>query len=420
MAVRYFRYFPEFKYKDYVLRDITKLAAFRDTVNSTGVLYLPYTVREEETAEQVAFFYYGDVSYVWLVYFSNDMIDPYMDWPKRQNQLNDYITDQYLYACGVCTLKREPETIDILREPITVTADIMLSVSRGVSKEDIEYLQPSSDAYDEVYEDIYNWLKSNNNNNLPDFISDQYGIENYAAIQETLQEIIDNGISDTAWISNSKRPRLASDLITNDLWDINGDGILDSDDLQDVKKFALGQYDDITPSQLSSVRVKLLKLSQLWLNIKNAAVNPFEKPYSNQVEADVFRLGRPMDYAHAYDYLIANVEEGLAEILIKIPNREELKKTLNVLLWTMDTTLTKNIIHYQNKEDPELRISADTYEFNQLSTTNDWIEFDRDDWEPVRIYDYEFLQNEEKRNIKLIGAEFASDVEGVLEGIMKQ
>jgi hypothetical protein len=415
MAVRYFRYFPEITYNGYAIKDITKLASFKDTVNMSGALYLPYTVREEETAEQVAFFYYGDVSYIWLVYLSNQIIDPYYSWPMKQNQLEDYIQDQYLYACAVCTLKREPETLTLLSDHIDATAEMMYTIARGLQKSDVYFLSPDSEDYNTNYEDIWDWLIANNNNAMTNYIENEYGVENYIAFIETLQEIMDNDFDPNY---ESARPRLYADLTDEDkLWDINGDGVLDANDISDVEKFATGQYDLIDPAKLSTVRSKIKALSTKWLAYRKG-VEAILKPYSNPGEAELFKLGRPMDYTYAYDYLLANIEEGLAEIIIKIPNREELKKTLNVLLWSMDTTITGNIIHYKNIEDPEVVISADTYRLNEVFTSNDWSDFNRDEWAPVRIFDYEFLKNEDRRNIRLIARESAGKIEGILKGIM--
>lgn len=422
MAVRYFRYFPDITYNGYAVKDITKLASFRTEVENTRLTYLPYTVREEESAQDVAQFYYGDVSYVWLVYLSNQMVDPYFDWPMTQMQLDDYITDQYLYACATCTLKREPETLELLSEVMSVTADMMLAISRGLPDSTFDFLNESSEEWNQNYHEIWHWLEDNSNLGLPGFITDEYGIENYIAIQETLQEIIDSEF-DENYVS--QRPRLYADLINpeTNYWNINGDGVLDSRDLEDVQKFALGQYDDIRPSDLAKVRASISALSEKWLSYRSPTdpdADPIKKPYSMDGEAEIFRLGRPMEYSYVYDYLNANITDPLADIIIKIPNIEELKKTLNVIEWTQDATLTKNIIHYQNIDDPTQKISADTYALNSLTTANDWSEFLATEWEPVRIYDYEFLQNEEKRTIKLVGNNFARQVEDTLKGIIRQ
>lgn len=92
---RYFRYFPKTKHQGQLLLDITKRAKFKNTIAENPRVYLPYTVKNDESAEEVAHLYYGDVNLVWLVYLANDIIDPYKDWPMEQENFYDYIADKY-------------------------------------------------------------------------------------------------------------------------------------------------------------------------------------------------------------------------------------------------------------------------------------------------------------------------------------
>lgn len=92
---RYFRYFPTTKHQGQLLLDITKRAKFKSTIAENPRVYLPYTVKNDESAEEVAHLYYGDVNLVWLVYLANDIIDPYKDWPMEQENFYDYVADKY-------------------------------------------------------------------------------------------------------------------------------------------------------------------------------------------------------------------------------------------------------------------------------------------------------------------------------------
>lgn len=91
----FFRYFPETVYNQKVVKDITKRVRFYDRIANDPYLFLPYTIKEEETPEEIAHFYYGSVDYTWLVYLSNNIIDPYYDWPMTQVNLDRYIMDNY-------------------------------------------------------------------------------------------------------------------------------------------------------------------------------------------------------------------------------------------------------------------------------------------------------------------------------------
>jgi hypothetical protein len=82
-----------------------------------------------------------------------------------------------------------------------------------------------------------------------------------------------------------------------------------------------------------------------------------------------------------------------------------------VINWTQNTSLTSNILWYQNAENN--RITKDTYLLNAdlgLITTADW--------SPVRIYDYELELNENKRNIFLFNRVYASQAESELKELL--
>lgn len=91
----YFKYFPKLTYQDEVVRDITKRPKFLDDLAQDAYTFLPYTVKDGETPHEVAQYYYGSPIYVWLVYMSNDIIDPYHDWPMETRYLERSIVAKY-------------------------------------------------------------------------------------------------------------------------------------------------------------------------------------------------------------------------------------------------------------------------------------------------------------------------------------
>ena len=97
---KYFRYFPEITYKDRQVKDITRRVRFLENVATDPRIFLPYTVKEGENADEISFHYYGTVNYVWLVYLANNIIDPYYDWPMDQTKLDAFIIDKYRTLAG--------------------------------------------------------------------------------------------------------------------------------------------------------------------------------------------------------------------------------------------------------------------------------------------------------------------------------
>jgi hypothetical protein len=93
--VKYFENFPTIEYEGQRVRDITRRNSFTKLVSTNPLLFLPYTVREGERPEDIANFYYGSTNYVWLVYISNNIIDPYHQWPMAEADFNNYLIEKY-------------------------------------------------------------------------------------------------------------------------------------------------------------------------------------------------------------------------------------------------------------------------------------------------------------------------------------
>ena len=99
--MKYFEYFPEVTYNGQKVKDITRRNRFVRSLQNNPLLYLPYTIKEGERAEDIADFYYGSVDYVWLVYMANNIIDPYHEWPLTTNEFNQMLIDKYEDVSGV-------------------------------------------------------------------------------------------------------------------------------------------------------------------------------------------------------------------------------------------------------------------------------------------------------------------------------
>lgn len=91
----YFASHPRVDYDGVKLRNLVARATMaRSVVKRYGVFY-PYVVREGERPDTIAFDYYGDSEYAWLVLASNDVVDPYHDWPLDQADFDAYLVAKY-------------------------------------------------------------------------------------------------------------------------------------------------------------------------------------------------------------------------------------------------------------------------------------------------------------------------------------
>lgn len=75
--------------------DISKLFKIKDLLKSNIYIYYPYIVRDGETPESIANMYYEDPYLFWLVLLSNNIINPYSEWPLTSDGFLTYIDTKY-------------------------------------------------------------------------------------------------------------------------------------------------------------------------------------------------------------------------------------------------------------------------------------------------------------------------------------
>lgn len=90
-----FSKFPAVSYNNSIITNITVRLKFDKMVENNLVAFYPYTVIEGERADVIAYNYYGDANYAWLIYLANNIYDPLEDWHKTEEQLKRYLTTTY-------------------------------------------------------------------------------------------------------------------------------------------------------------------------------------------------------------------------------------------------------------------------------------------------------------------------------------
>jgi hypothetical protein len=97
---KYFSSFPTVSYNGVTIRDITKRTNFIQNNLSNPYLFLPYTVKEGEKPEDIAYNYYGSIEATWLVLMCNNIIDPYTQWSLPTEIFDDMIIQKYAVQSG--------------------------------------------------------------------------------------------------------------------------------------------------------------------------------------------------------------------------------------------------------------------------------------------------------------------------------
>lgn len=91
----YFSFFPSLLYANTAASNLIAKIKFDEAVFKRAATYYPYTIVNDERADQIADSYYGDASYDWLIYLGNNIVDPQNEWPKSENVFNDFLILKY-------------------------------------------------------------------------------------------------------------------------------------------------------------------------------------------------------------------------------------------------------------------------------------------------------------------------------------
>ena len=93
----YFQFFNDIEYSNTSAIDITERVIINNNKNiiSNPYLYYPVDIKEGFRADNIAQNAYQNPFYSWIIYLSNEVIDPYYDWYLTNDQFNQFIVKKY-------------------------------------------------------------------------------------------------------------------------------------------------------------------------------------------------------------------------------------------------------------------------------------------------------------------------------------
>ena len=147
-------YFENFGLQQYgdnneVSRKLTTRANIAQSVTKQTSAFYPYTIREGERPDTLSFLYYSKPDLEWLIFFANDIIDPYYDWYLTHEQLKAYVVKKYGSIAVAQTRTHHYETLWIGDDSnITINAYASLSANTTVNLK--KYWQPNVDEFSKV------------------------------------------------------------------------------------------------------------------------------------------------------------------------------------------------------------------------------------------------------------------------------
>jgi hypothetical protein len=91
----YFKNFNTIKYGNNTVVDITERVVTLNNVQKNPYVYYPYDLLQGARADQISDQTYNDSYASWVLYLSNDITDPYYEWPLDDYQFNKFIEQKY-------------------------------------------------------------------------------------------------------------------------------------------------------------------------------------------------------------------------------------------------------------------------------------------------------------------------------------
>ena len=78
-----------------LLPNILRRVKLRSGMRSGAFLFDNYDVADGERPEDIAFKYYGDPEFHWVILMTNNITDRYYQWPLTQPQFQEHLKDKY-------------------------------------------------------------------------------------------------------------------------------------------------------------------------------------------------------------------------------------------------------------------------------------------------------------------------------------
>lgn len=93
--MNYFDKIPTITYNDNLCKNLLARARLSDNVRKQKTAFYPYTMDAEDRVDNLSNMYYDDPGYTWLIWMTNNTIDPYFDFPLNEDDFNSYIISKY-------------------------------------------------------------------------------------------------------------------------------------------------------------------------------------------------------------------------------------------------------------------------------------------------------------------------------------
>lgn len=78
-----------------LVKNIFARTKFLDSIKAQTYIYYLYDIKDGDTPETLAYNYYGNANRHWIILMTNDIVDPFYDWPLTYTNFIEYIKSKY-------------------------------------------------------------------------------------------------------------------------------------------------------------------------------------------------------------------------------------------------------------------------------------------------------------------------------------
>tara|TARA_A100000164_G_C21817677_1_gene728714 strand:+ start:27 stop:602 length:576 start_codon:yes stop_codon:yes gene_type:complete len=149
---------------EYLAVDIFRRNFVREQVLSNVISYYPYQVQEGERPDTLAHMYYGSVDFMWLIFYANDIFDPYYDWPFFGSQFQEFVKNKYGSILSAQNTVHHYE--QILRTEVAATADTDRILEKTIHIDKVTYDSLATTARKSISNFDYEILENESKRNI--------------------------------------------------------------------------------------------------------------------------------------------------------------------------------------------------------------------------------------------------------------
>jgi len=95
MSKGLFKNYPIINYDGKLSRNLMVSSKFVKDIFNNPVSFIKYTVKNDESPEEVSFKFYDSIFFSWVILLANQIVDVHSEWPKTYKQFTNFLIQKY-------------------------------------------------------------------------------------------------------------------------------------------------------------------------------------------------------------------------------------------------------------------------------------------------------------------------------------